>query len=143
MVEIKDTKIKKSITLYEETITKLNNFTYLEELDFSNKIDIIANDYISIINISLKEIGKIFDTDEINILINACNMVILHTDKISPAVLIHNAVVLYGKEFNQNVSSDLENKILNLTVAQSYALLRVLQSIWVDSDYKRFTDIMK
>lgn len=136
-MEIKQTKISKSISLPENTVSKIDNYKTFGELDFSGKVDVMTTDYMAIIEHSLKEIGRYFTKDEIDILINACNMLILHTYELSPALLIHNAVIMYGKHFDAEVTSDFENKILKLTTAQSFAVLRTMQSFWIDNSYDR------
>ena len=133
-MEIKTSKITKSVSLPGTTIENIDKFKALGELDFSS---------MAIYKHSLKEVGPIFDQDEIEILINACNMLILHTDELSPAILIHNAVVLYGNYFEASITEDFQEKILKLTTAQSFAVLRVVQSYWIDKDYSRLELIMK
>ena len=142
-MEIKTSKTTKSVSLPGTTIENIDKFKALGELDFSSKVDIMTSDYMAIHKHSLKEVGPIFDQDEIEILINACNMLILHTDKLSPAILIHNAVVLYGNHFDTSITEEFQDKILKLTSAQSFAVLRVVQSYWIDKDYSRLELIMK
>ena len=142
-MEIKTSKTTKSVSLPSTTIEKIDRFEALEELDFSSKVDIMTSDYMAIYKHSLKEVGPIFDQDEIEILINACNMLILHTDELSPAILIHNAVVLYGNYFEASITENFQEKILKLTTAQSFAVLRVVQSYWIDKDYSRLELIIK
>lgn len=142
-MEIKTSKITKSVSLPGTTIENIDSFKALEELDFSSKVDVMTSDYMAIYKHSLREVGHIFDQDEIEVLINACNMLILHTDELSPAILIHNAVVLYGNYFEASITEDFQEKILKLTTAQSFAVLRVVQSYWIDKDYSRLELIMK
>ena len=142
-MEIKTSKITKSVSLPGTTIENIDRFKALEELDFSSKVDVMTSDYMAIYKHSLREVGPIFDQGEIEILINACNMLILHTDELSPAILIHNAVVLYDNYFEASVTEEFQDKILHLTTAQSFAVLRVIQSYWIDKDYSRLELIMK
>ena len=142
-MEIKKVKTNKSVSLNKSTINRINSFSLLNDLDFSGKLETMSLDYIAIIEHSMKEIKDTFTNDEIEILINACNMLILHTDKISPAFLIHNAIVMYSSHFECIVPEAMEFKILNLTTAQSYALLRALQSFWIDKDYSKLEIIIK
>lgn len=142
-MEIKTSKITKSVSLPGTTIENIDSFKALEELDFSSKVDVMTSDYMTIYKHSLREVGPIFDQDEIEVLINACNMLILHTDELSPAILIHNAVVLYDNYFKASITEEFQDKILNLTTAQSFAVLRVIQSYWIDKDYSRLELIMK
>lgn len=131
----------KTFSLSEDTINTLEkSLVYYDKIPLmpgcnaSYKVDEIIPSFYSIIDLSLKEISNLFTKEDLDIIFNACNMLVASSPEVSAALIIHNVVVFYSEQNHIILPDELEDKILHLTSAQAAALQLAIKSYWYDSN---------